>query len=182
VEFDEYVAVRGQSLLRFAYVLTGQAHEAEDLTQNALADLYRAWPRVVRADHPDAYARRAVLNRFLSWRRRRARSEVVVPDPVDLVDTVAAAGDHAAGVADRDELARALAQLPKRARAVLVLRYYADLDDKATAQALGITPSTVRSTTARALDRGRPLLAPDQGDDSDPDVSAARRRGGTADD
>ena len=75
VEFEGYVAARGQALLRFAYVLTGDAQLAEDLTQTALAQTYRHWRRVSRLEHPDAYVRKAMLNAHLSWRRRRSSTE-----------------------------------------------------------------------------------------------------------
>jgi len=164
VEFEQYVAARGQALLRLAYVLTGDAHDAEDLTQSALYDVLRHWRRVTRAGHPDAYVRRIVVNRFLSGRRRHASAEVVLDDVGRL--STAVEPDPAAGVVARDEVRRALSGLPPRARAILVLRYYADLDDAAIADALGITPSTVRSTASRALAGLRDgLTAPTQPED-----------------
>ncbi|HVF03308.1 MAG TPA: SigE family RNA polymerase sigma factor [Frankiaceae bacterium] len=146
MEFEEYVAARGPALLRFAYVLTGDAHAAEDLTQAALADVLAKWRRVAAAGHPDAYVRRALLNRHLTWQRRRSSREVALAD----VPSGSVAGADA-GVAARDEARRFLAGLPPRARAVLVLRYYADLDDDAIAGALGISQSNVRATASRAL-------------------------------
>lgn len=146
MEFEEYVAARGPALLRFAFVLTRDAHAAEDLTQAALTDVLAKWKRVSAADHPDAYVRRAMLNRHLSWRRRRSAGEVVTADvPPGL------AADHGPGIDARDEARRFLAGLAPRARAVLVLRYYDDLDDDAIATALGVSPSTVRATASRAL-------------------------------
>jgi RNA polymerase sigma-70 factor (sigma-E family) len=149
LEFEQYVAARGQALLRLAYVLTGDAHAAEDLTQAALYDTLRHWRKVARADHPDAYVRRVLVNRHLATSRRRSSSEVVLDDVEPLATAVAP--DPATGVADRDEARRVLAELPPRARAVLVLRYYADLDDAAIADTLGVAPGTVRSTASRAL-------------------------------
>ncbi|MFD0743333.1 SigE family RNA polymerase sigma factor [Phytohabitans flavus] len=146
--FDEYVAARGQSLLRFAYVLTTDPHTAEDLVQSALADAYRHWRRVSRADHPDAYVRRMIVNKYLGWRRRRWFGEVPTDRTADAAPVVA---DHAEAVAARDESRRALDSLPPRARTVLVLRYYADLDDAAIAELLGIATSSVRATASRAL-------------------------------
>lgn len=146
MEFEEYVAARGPSLLRFAYVLTGNAHAAEDLTQAALTDVLAKWRRVAAVDHPDAYVRKAMLNRHLSWRRRRSSGEVVSDDV-----PAGVAADHGPGVDARDEARRFLTSLPPRARAVLVLRYYEDLDDEAIGTALGISPSTVRATASRAL-------------------------------
>ena len=149
MDFEEYVGARGQALLRLAYVLTGDAHAAEDVTQAALYDALRHWRRVARASHPDAYVRRVLVNRYLATRRLRASSEVVLEDVEPLA--TASAPDPATGVADRDEVRRVLAQLPPQARAVLVLRYYADLDDAAIADALGVAPGTVRATASRAL-------------------------------
>jgi RNA polymerase sigma-70 factor (sigma-E family) len=157
VEFEQYVAARGPALLRLAYVLTGDAHSAEDLTQGALYDVLRHWRKVTRAGHPDAYVRRMVVNRYLAGRRRRSASEVVLDD-VEPLATVSVP-DPALDVVARDEVQRALSTLPPRARAVLVLRYYADLDDAAIADALGIAPGTVRSTASRALATLRAGLA-----------------------
>jgi RNA polymerase sigma-70 factor (sigma-E family) len=152
VDFEEYVGTRGRSLLRLAYLLTGDQHQAEDLVQTALLRAFRRWARVCRSDHPDAYVRRTMLNAYLSWGRRRSSSEL----PVDLAGSDrAAAGsavaDHAEAVASQDAAWRLLAQLPPRARAVMVLRYYADYDDTAIAAVLGITASSVRATASRAL-------------------------------
>lgn len=157
MEFEQYVAARGPALQRLAYVLTGDAHAAEDLTQAALYDVLRHWRRVARAGHPDAYVRRVVVNRYLSEHRRRASSELVLDDVEPL--STASAPDPATGVAARDEVRHALSALAPRARAVLVLRYYADLDDAAIADALGIAPGTVRATASRALAALREALA-----------------------
>ena len=73
--FEEYVAARGHALLRFAYVLTTDSYAAEDLVQSALADAYRHWRKVSKADHPDAYVRRIIVNTHLGWRRRRWTGE-----------------------------------------------------------------------------------------------------------
>jgi RNA polymerase sigma-70 factor (sigma-E family) len=143
--FDEFVLARGTALLRFAYLLTRDAGRAEDLVQDALLKTHRRWDAVVRADRPDAYVRRIVVNDFLSWRRRpssrettRAVPETTVPDASDQL-------------AERDLLWRALAMLPLRQRAVLVLRYYEDLTDPQIADALGCATGTVRSLSSRAL-------------------------------
>jgi RNA polymerase sigma-70 factor (sigma-E family) len=157
MDFEAYVAARGQALLRFGYVLTGDAHLAEDLTQTALAQTYRHWRRVSRLDHPDAYVRKAMLNAHLSWRRRRSSTE----RPTAEVEP-GIAQDASAAVADRDEMRRLLDTLPPRARSILVLRYYADLDDPSIAALLGISASTVRATASRAIAALRP--APDTSD------------------
>ena len=147
MEFDEYVAARGPALLRFARVLTGDQASAEDLLQAALADAYARWPRVQGADHPDAYLRRVIVNRHLSWRRRRSASELVLSAEA----ITASLPDIAVGVVDRDQVRQVLASLPARARTILVLRYYQDLGDAEIADLLGVSPATVRSTASRAL-------------------------------
>ena len=145
--FEELVAAQGQSLLRLAFVLTGDRHLAEDLTQNALADAYRHWRRVAAAQDQAAYLRRMLVNAHLSWRRRRSSTErpSELPDRMDLADQP---GD---ALAARDQLRGLLAGLAPRARTVLVLRYYADLDDAAIAEAMGVSASSVRATASRAL-------------------------------
>jgi RNA polymerase sigma-70 factor (sigma-E family) len=150
VGFDDYVAEQGRHLLRLAYVLTGDAQRSEDLTQTVLTDAYRNWRKVTAAASPDAYVRRMLVNAHLDWHRRRSSTE----RPTDLAAAhrePAVAADHADGVAARAELCQALSMLAPRARTVLVLRYYADLDDAAIAEAMGISASAVRATASRAL-------------------------------
>jgi RNA polymerase sigma-70 factor (sigma-E family) len=148
VQFEEYVAARGQALLRFAYVLTADHHRAQDVVQSALVDAYRHWRKVSRAGDPDAYVRRIVVNAHLSWHRRRSSTESPSPTGIDHVGTVP---DHADGVVERDETRRVLNGLAPRARSILVLRYYLDLDDAAIAELLNVSPSNVRATASRAL-------------------------------
>ncbi|MBN1092916.1 SigE family RNA polymerase sigma factor [Blastococcus sp. TML/M2B] len=147
VTFEEFVDAQGAALLRLAFVLTGDRHLAEDLTQTALADAYRHWRKVTAAQDPAAYVRRMLVNAHLSWRRRRSSTErpSELPDRVDLADRP---GD---ALAERDQLRTLLAGLAPRARTVLVLRYHADLDDAAIADAMGVSPSAVRATASRAL-------------------------------
>lgn len=148
MRFEDYVDEQGQSLLRLACVLTSDAHRAEDLTQTVLADAFRHWRKVTTARHPDAYVRRMLVNAHLSWHRRRSSTE----RPSDL--TAHEGGleaDPADGVGSRDQIRQLLATLAPRARTVLVLRYYADLDDAAIAEAMGVSASAVRATASRAL-------------------------------
>jgi RNA polymerase sigma-70 factor (sigma-E family) len=148
VKFEDYVTEQGQSLLRLAYVLTGDAHRAEDLTQTALSDAYRHWRKVLAAKHSDAYVRRMLVNAHFDWHRRRSSTE----RPTDLTAwEPTGAADPAEGVASRDQLRQVLSTLAPRARTALVLRYYADLDDSAIAEAMGVSVSAVRATTSRAL-------------------------------
>jgi RNA polymerase sigma-70 factor (sigma-E family) len=150
--FAEFVAGSLPALLRFGHVLTGSPQEAEDLVQEALAKSLRRW-RWVRADNPVAYTRRVMINTHLTrWRRWGAR--------VRLGDVPESATDDA-GLQrgeDWDALRRALARLPPRQRAVLVLRYLEDLPDTTIAALLGCSPGTVRSHAARGLAALRPRL------------------------
>lgn len=146
--FEEFVAAQGASLLRLAFVLTGDRYLAQDLTQTALAGAYRHWRRVSATGDPAAYVRRMLVNAHLSWRRRRWTTE----RPTALDDAAAGlATDHGETIAARQHMRGLLAALAPRARTVLVLRYYADLDDAAIAEAMGVTPSSVRATASRAL-------------------------------
>jgi RNA polymerase sigma-70 factor (sigma-E family) len=143
--FEAFVASRGATLLRFAFVLTHDRGRAEDLVQDALVKVHRRWDRVLAAEQPEAYVRRVVTNEFLSWRRRRSSGET----PAVLPSTSAA--DHAAGVDERDVMWRALAALPRRQRAVLVLRFYEDLPDAQIAAVLDCAVGTVASLASRGL-------------------------------
>jgi RNA polymerase sigma-70 factor (sigma-E family) len=118
--FDEYVAARGTALLRFAYLLTGDYHLAEDLLQEALVKVHRRWSGLRHDEQPTAYVRKAILRQYLSWRRRRSSGEV----PSAAAPDFPAPGDHAQRLADRSALWQALASLPRQQRAVLVLRFY----------------------------------------------------------
>jgi RNA polymerase sigma-70 factor (sigma-E family) len=155
VDFTDYVAARGGALERFAFVLAGDADLAQDLVQTALLKAYRRWRWVSRADHPDAYVRRIITTSYLDWRRRRSNAEAP-SDP--LPDR--AGPDLAEGVADRDQLRRALATLTPRQRAVLVLRHYEGLDDRAIAALLRCGEVSVRSHASRGLQRLRESLDP----------------------
>lgn len=154
--FEEYVVSRGDALLRFAYVLTGDRYLAEDLVQEVLARVHRSWHRMAQVAQPDAYLRTAIVRQFLSWRRRRASGELPtdpIPERVSTTDTTVR---HAA----RDEMWRLLATLPRKQRAVLVLRFYEDLPDTEIADVLGCRQTTVRVHASRGLAQLRRLLSP----------------------
>lgn len=144
-EFEDFVVGRGPALLRFAFLLSGDRLQAEDLVQEALVKAHRRWGHIQRADRLEAYVRRIVVNDLTSWRRRRSASEIVGPVPD------AAYADAADLLADRDLMWRALADLPRRQRAVLVLRYYEHLPDAEIADQLGAREGTVRSLASRAF-------------------------------
>ena len=147
-DFDAYVAVAWPRLLRSAWVLTGDWHRAEDLVQTVLARAYGRWPRL-RDGAPDAYLRTMLATTYLTWWRRRARNEIPT-DP--LPDRPEGLGRDATGQVEMQEaMRRALALLPRQQRAVLMLRFHADLTEADTARALSIGVGTVKSYTARAL-------------------------------
>jgi RNA polymerase sigma-70 factor (sigma-E family) len=155
VTFEEYIAARGPALVRFARVLTGDHHRAEDLVQEALAKAYPRWSRILRNDQPDVYVRRVIANAANSWWRRRSNREPAVGEPVDRPSH----GDLGADAVERDAMWRQIRRLPDRQRAVLVLRYYEDLDDATIANILRCSPATVRTHAARALLTLRQRLA-----------------------
>lgn len=146
--FEDFVAAHGQALVRLAYVLTRDQHVAEDLTQTALADAYRHWPKVASARRPEAYMYKMLVNAHLSWRRRRWATER--PTAFDEVSGGVLA-DPTEGVVAREHMRTLLAELAPRARTVLVLRYYAGLDDSEIAAAMDLSESSVRATASRAL-------------------------------
>lgn len=147
--FDSYVSAQGAALLRFAHVLTGDHHLAEDLVQEALVKAHRRWSRI---DRPGAYVKKAVLRQYLSWRRLRSSGE----RPADLaLDGTPGPGDVAEQVADRHALRALLATLPRQQRAVLVLRFFEDLDDVTIAELVGCSPATVRAHASKGLSRLR---------------------------
>lgn len=143
--FEAYVVGRSPSLLRTAYLLTGNRPDAEDLLQTALAKTYLAWDRIRERDALDAYVRRTLVTTQISfWRRHRPES------PTDALPEIA--GRDAGADSDlHDALWTALARLSRKQRAAVVLRYYEDLSEADTAQVLGIAIGTVKSTTSRAL-------------------------------
>jgi RNA polymerase sigma-70 factor (sigma-E family) len=145
--FRAYVAARSPALLRTAYLLSGNRADAEDLLQTALAKTYLAWDRIREREALDAYVRRVMVNAHTSrWRRRK-----IDEYPTDDLPERGGQRDPMEDLALHDALWTALAGLPKRQRAAVVLRYYEDLSEAETAQVLGISVGTVKSTTSRAL-------------------------------
>lgn len=157
-EFSDFVGASRVSLLRTACMLTaGDRFLAEDVVQTALARVYVAWPRIRDRTSAEAYARKAVVSVFLDetrrpWRRERATDEL--PDATAPGDAI---GDIE-GRVDGGAVRRALAELPPRMRAVIVLRHELDLSVEDTASALGCAKGTVKSMNAKALDRLRAAL------------------------
>ncbi|MCP2328402.1 RNA polymerase sigma-70 factor (sigma-E family) [Hamadaea flava] len=151
--FREFVAASSPALSRAAYLLTGDHQLAEDLLQSALASTYRHWRRV-RDGNPAAYVRQAMHREQISWWRRRRLTEQLSGEPVDRMG----GGDLAADAVNRITLVQALAQLPPRQRAVIVLRFYDDLTEAETARVLGCAVGTVKRQAHDALARLRTLL------------------------
>jgi RNA polymerase sigma-70 factor (sigma-E family) len=149
-DFRLYVAGRSAALLRTAYLLTGNRQDAEDLLQTALAKTYLAWDRINDKGAVDAYVRRVLVNTQTSWWRRRKIDEYPT-DELPEIATEDVTVDHEL----RDALWRALGRLPRRQRAMVVLRYYEDLTEVETAEALGVSGGTVKSTVYRALQKLR---------------------------
>lgn len=146
-EFASYMAARQQSLLRTAYLLTGEVHSAEDLVQTALAKLYLSWDKVRNREVVDAYVRRIMVNENNSlWRRAWKRKELStdrLPEP--------STGATGPDLGTSTELWEFVQSLPRRQRAVIVLRYYEELSEAETADVLGISVGTVKSQASRAL-------------------------------
>jgi RNA polymerase sigma-70 factor (sigma-E family) len=147
-EFREYVAARSAALHRAAYLLTGNWATAEDLVQTTLTKTYLAWSRIRTTDSVDAYARRILYNTNASWWRKRSNREKPTEVFEDKVDHSRDFTEHSAV---RDAMWRHIAVLPKRQRAVLVLRYYENRTDQQIADILGISVGTVKSQASRAL-------------------------------
>lgn len=155
--FAQFVEARERALQRAARALTGDWATAEDLVQTALAQSWPRWELIRRRDNPEVYVRRVMVNTWVSWGRQRWRGErasAVVPDSP-------AGEDVASTVAMRIAVRGALEALPRRQRAVLVLRVYDDLSEAQVAQALNCPVGTVKSAMSRALARLRedPQLA-----------------------
>ena len=143
--FEEYVATRGPRLYGTAVLLTQDRALAEDLVQTSLLKAWRHWSRI---DSPDAYLRRTMVHTYASWWRRRWNGELATADPPE---TYVASGSDAAE--QRTDLRAALARLPRRQRAVVVLRFYEDLSVAEVARELGCSEGTVKSQTSKALAR-----------------------------
>jgi RNA polymerase sigma-70 factor (sigma-E family) len=149
-DFRSFTTDRWPKLLKTAYLLTGHHHDAEDLVQAALARAYVKWETVRRANDPDAYVWRILINTNLDRiRRMKAREWLTTFFPER------AAADRAEEFADRDVLVTALLRLPPRQRAAVVLRYVEDRTETEVARLLGTKVGTVRSQVAKGLDKLR---------------------------
>ncbi|AUG80973.1 Putative RNA polymerase ECF subfamily sigma factor [Kitasatospora sp. MMS16-BH015] len=153
--FEEFASSRARKLFQVAYLTCGDWHQAHDLVQTTLGNLFAVWPRLRRqgqVEHLDAYARKALLRTYLSHRRLRRSGELTVAQLPERVAEPVTASEL------RLTLVAALRQLPPRNRAVVVLRYLEDYSVEATAEALGATPNAVRSLSVRSLAKLREVL------------------------
>jgi RNA polymerase sigma-70 factor (sigma-E family) len=150
MDFDSFVTARWSSLVRTARLLGCPEHEAEDIVQSTLLKAYRHWRKVSRADRPEAYVQRILINTINDARSRSWNDELAT----EHIPERAYESDHAVGIAVR----RALAAMPLQQRQVLVLRYFADLTEQETADMLGIPRGTVKSRTSRGLAALAPVL------------------------
>jgi RNA polymerase sigma-70 factor (sigma-E family) len=158
-EFDEFVRSRSTSLLRAAYLLTGDQHLAEDLVQSALARTHRSWKTLHRSGNAEAYTRKVMYHLQVSWWRRGKVAESMpgeMPEP----RSSGTSGDVADGLAVRLTLRQALARLTPKQRAVLVLRFYEDRSEAEAAAILELNIGTIKSQTVKALNRLR-VVAPE---------------------
>lgn len=146
-DFADFLAARQPALLRTAYLLTGDRHQAEDLLQTSLAKLYLSWDKVRDRGSVDGYVRRIMVNEQNSlWRRAWKKREFAT-------DEIPESAPHHDAYDDgtHDELWSVVQSLPERARAVVVLRYYEQMTESEVADALGISVGTVKSQCSRAM-------------------------------
>jgi RNA polymerase sigma-70 factor (sigma-E family) len=152
-EFSDFVVARCRAMLRTAYLLTGDHGHAEDLVQTTLAKCFVAWPRLRARKAADAYVRKAMLNTYLSWRRKKSWHEIASDAPPDREGA-----DSTEGLAQRSDVMAALAGLPPRQRAVVVLRFYEDLGVDQVADQMGCSAGSIKRQTSVALSKLRHAL------------------------
>ncbi|MFD7683865.1 SigE family RNA polymerase sigma factor [Streptomyces sp. NPDC060187] len=156
-EFQQFMTGHWPRLTRTAFLLTGDRHAAEDLAQSTLERVYASWRRVGAADDPEAYVRRVMINMHARKHRRKLKEFLAPRDDADLVGDIADADDLMARADDRDALLGALTGLPPRQREAVVLRYWADLTETQTAEAMGCSVGTVKSNAAKGIAKLRAL-------------------------
>jgi RNA polymerase sigma-70 factor (sigma-E family) len=153
-DFADFVAARSAALHRAAYLMVGEAGLAQDLVQEALTKTYVAWPRLRDKGNAEAYTRKAITTTAISWYRRKSWSqEHSTADPPD-----APTAGHDDRVAESAWLWECLMGLPVRQRAAIVLRYYEDLTEAQTAEAMGCAVGTVKSQVSAGLAKLRQQL------------------------
>jgi RNA polymerase sigma-70 factor (sigma-E family) len=162
-EFTEFAVAASPQLRRMAFLLCGDWYTAEDLVQTALAKVFVSWRKIRRQDAAHAYAARILVNTYLAQKRLKRTGEI----PTDQIPDQPA---HSPEPETRIVVLNALATLPPRSRAVVVLRYWADLSVEQAAATLGCSPGNVKSQSARALDKLREVLG-----DATSETGALRR-------
>lgn len=155
--FDALVDYRAAGLLRTAYLLTGDWGTAEDLLQTALVKTWFRWDGLRDKDAAEAYVRQVMARTYATWWRRKWRGELATGELPERPGR-----DPYADVDARHALRLALAELPPRQRAIVVLRFYEDLPEAQVAEILGCSVGTVKSTASRALVRLRGLVTDDR--------------------
>jgi len=165
--FREFAVRQAAPLRRCAYLFCGDWHLAEDLMQNTLVKIYRAWPRITRQDATGNYARRVLLRTWLDEKRRPwRRAEIGHGDLPEVSDDSIGPATAAERSWRRDVVHRALLRVPNRQRAVLVLRYFDELSIIETAAAMGCTEGTVKSQAARGLANLRAAMVDIEADET----------------
>ncbi|TKA01998.1 SigE family RNA polymerase sigma factor [Actinacidiphila oryziradicis] len=154
-DFAEYIRARRDHLVRAAYLLTGDLHQAEDLVQTVLVRVWPRWPKIKEMENVDAYVHRTLISLFSTSVRRRRWREVSADPQQDGTWTTPTAPDQTMAVEARADLRTALGSLAPRQRAVLVLRYYLDLPEAEAADILACSVGTVKSQAAKAVKRLR---------------------------
>lgn len=155
-EFCDFVASRSSALFRVAYLMVGDYQLAQDLLQESLAKTYVAWPRLHEVANAEAYTRKVIATTAISWRRRHSFHERPVehlPEPAE-ADPVTEQVTH-------DALWAFLLELPPRQRAAIVLRHYVDLSEAQTAETMGCSVGTVKSSVSTGLKRLRTRIGRD---------------------
>jgi RNA polymerase sigma-70 factor (sigma-E family) len=155
--FAEFAAARARALHRAAYLMVGEPQLAQDLVQEALTKTYVAWPRLRDPHNAEAYCRKAITTTAISWFRRKGWDN---ERPTENLPEGVLVG-HDTAIADQDRLWRALQTLPQRQRAALVLRYFDDLTEAQTADAMGCAVGTVKSQVSAGLAKLRAQLGDD---------------------
>jgi RNA polymerase sigma-70 factor (sigma-E family) len=158
--FTDFVRAHSASLFRAAYLMTGDYQRAEDVLPTALVRIYPRWPRIDAMDRPVGYAHKVVVSQAASWWRRRSSHET----PLRPSDEPAWSG-RVEDIAEHERVWQAVLSLPRRQRAVTVLRYYEDLTEAQIAETLGMAPGTVKSHSHAATRRlaellGEPVIEP----------------------
>jgi len=177
-QFERLVADVTDDLVRTGYLMTWDLFETEDLVQEALLRVARRWNRVRSMDHPAAYARRILVNLVIDGREGRSRRNTELDWNEELIDAFVddAAARALLEIDGASEFRSALAELPRRMRAVIVLRYWQDLPEVEVAELLGCSIGTVKSTASRGIARLREVMG--RTDPAGPPITSAATTNG----